>query len=81
MEPVGDLLARTHGDLLVSKHKLRRAEGIAMVRQQRETGNQSLCYSTRPFILLRVAGASAAPGPTTLRAPRRKLRLASHGSP
>ena len=51
MESVGELLARTHGDLLISKQKLRQAEGVAMVRQRREDGNQSLGYTTRPFIL------------------------------
>ena len=51
MVSVAELLARTHGDLLVSKHKLRQAEGIAMVRQRRESGEQSLCYASRPFIL------------------------------
>ena len=31
MESVGELLARTHADLLISKQKLRQAEGIAIV--------------------------------------------------
>lgn len=51
MESVGVLLARTHGDLLISKHKLRQAEGIAMIRQRRENGQQELGFSARPFIL------------------------------
>lgn len=51
MESVGELLARTHSDLVISKHKLRRSEGIAMVRQQRQSGNQNLGYCTRPFML------------------------------
>ena len=51
MESVGELLARTHGDLLISKQRLRQAEGIAMVRQSRERGGQTLAYAARPFIL------------------------------
>ncbi len=51
MESVGELIARTHGDLLISKQKLRQAEGIAMVRQSRERGGQTLAYAARPFIL------------------------------
>jgi Plasmid encoded RepA protein len=51
LESVGELLARTHGDLLISKQKQRQAEGIAMVRQRRDDGSQTLGYTTRPFIL------------------------------
>ncbi len=51
MRSVGELLARNHGDLLISKQKVRQAEGITMVRQRRENGQQNLGYSTRPFIL------------------------------
>lgn len=51
MESVGQLLARNQGDLLISKHKLRQAEGIALVQQRRENGQQNLAYSARPFIL------------------------------
>ena len=51
MESVGELLARTHADLLISKQKLRQAEGIAIVRLRSEDGNQTRAYTTRPFIL------------------------------
>jgi hypothetical protein len=50
-EWVCELLARTHGELLVSKQKRRQDEGIALVRQRREDGSQTLGYATRPFIL------------------------------
>jgi hypothetical protein len=45
MESIGELLARTYGDLLISKQKLRQAEGVAMVRQGRERGDQTLAYA------------------------------------
>jgi len=51
MESVGELFARTHADLLISKQKLRQAEGIAIVRLRSEDGNQTRAYTTRPFIL------------------------------
>src|SRR5678815_3455316 len=51
MEWVGELLARTHGELLVSKQKRRQAEGIALVRQRREEGRQNLGFNSRPFVL------------------------------
>ena len=51
MERVGELLARTHGELLVSKYRLRQAEGIALVRQRREEGRQNLGFNSRPFVL------------------------------
>ncbi len=51
MELVGDLLARTHGELLISKYRLRQAEGIALVRLRREEGRQNLGFNSRPFVL------------------------------
>ena len=45
------ILARTHSDLIVSKQKLRQADGMALVRLQREKGEQNLCFSSRPFVL------------------------------
>jgi hypothetical protein len=37
--------------LVVSKQALRRAEGIALVRQRRESGQQMLGFCARPFVL------------------------------
>jgi hypothetical protein len=37
--------------LVVSRHKLRQAEGITLVREKRESGNQILGFATRPFVL------------------------------
>ena len=51
LESVGDLIERTQGHLRVSKHKLRQAEGIELVRLKRTGGGQSLCFSSRPFVL------------------------------
>jgi replication initiator protein A len=47
----GDILKQQHGDLLVSKYKLRQADGISLVREKRESGTQILGFTTRPFVL------------------------------
>jgi hypothetical protein len=47
----GDILKHQHADLVVSRHKLRQAEGICLVREKREAGNQILGFATRPFVL------------------------------
>ena len=51
MEALGDILARTHSELVVSKQALRKAEGLAMVRLRREQGQQTLGFTSRPFVL------------------------------
>jgi hypothetical protein len=50
-EKVGDLLQRSRPELLVSKQKLRQAEAIQLVRVHRDSGNQSLGFASRPFVL------------------------------
>jgi hypothetical protein len=47
----GAVLQESHGDLLVSRYRLKQAEGIALVRSNREEGLQSLAFTSRPFIL------------------------------
>src|SRR5262245_46321647 len=47
----GDILKQQHGDLLLSRQKLRQAERITLVREKRESGNQILGFATRPFVL------------------------------
>ena len=47
----GEILKQQHGDLLVSRQKLRQAERISLVREKRESGNQILGFATRPFVL------------------------------
>ena len=48
---MGALLEQTHRELLVSKYRLKQAEGIHLVRQRREQGNQLLGFNSRPFVL------------------------------
>ncbi len=45
------ILRDSHGDLLVSRYRLKQAEGIALVRANREEGRQPLAFTSRPFIL------------------------------
>jgi len=45
------VIRQNHGDLLVSRYRLKHAEGIALVRSNREAGRQSLAFAARPFIL------------------------------
>lgn len=48
---VGSILREKHGDLLVSKQKLRQAEAVRLVRVNRESGTQVLGFASRPFVL------------------------------
>jgi len=48
---VGDVLREPDGDLLISRYRLKQAEGIALVRSNREAGKQPLAFASRPFIL------------------------------
>jgi Plasmid encoded RepA protein len=50
LERAGSLLGN-FPDLLVSKQKLRRCEGIEVVRMRRDQGSQTLCFTSRPFVL------------------------------
>jgi hypothetical protein len=47
----GDVLRETHGEFLVSKQKLKKAEGICLVREKREAAAQTLGFTARPFVL------------------------------
>ena len=47
----GDVLRETHGEFVVSRYRLKQADGIALVRSNRENGQQSLAFTSRPFIL------------------------------
>jgi len=51
LEPARTILRSTHPDLVVSKQKFRRAEVIELVREKRETANQTLGFASRPFVL------------------------------
>jgi Plasmid encoded RepA protein len=47
----GQLLRLQHPDLIISKRKVRQAETIRMVRENRENEKQNLGFSARPFVL------------------------------
>ena len=51
MESAGAGLKRLLPELVVSKQKLRQAEGSCMVRLKREEGKQNVGFSSRPFVL------------------------------
>lgn len=51
MESAGTALKRMVPELVVSKQKLRQAEGISLVRAKREEGNQVLAFTSRPFVM------------------------------
>ena len=51
MKSVGSALKQMAPELVVSKQKLRRAEGSCLVRSKREEKNQTLAFSSRPFVL------------------------------
>ena len=48
---VGALLRETHGDLFISKQKIRQAEAVRLVRINRQSRNQVLGFASRPFVL------------------------------
>jgi Plasmid encoded RepA protein len=51
MESAGTTLKRMMPELVVSKQKLRQAEGSCIVRLKREEGKQNVGFSSRPFVL------------------------------
>jgi hypothetical protein len=51
MESAGSALKRILPELVVSKQKLRQAEGSCTVRWKREEGKQNVGFSSRPFVL------------------------------
>ena len=51
LEHAGQLIARDFGEFVVSKQKLKKAEGICLVRERRDAGQQSLAFTARPFVL------------------------------
>jgi hypothetical protein len=46
-----EVLRETHGEFLISRYRMKQAEGIALVRRNRDNGQQPLAFSSRPFIL------------------------------
>ena len=51
MESAGSALRRMSPELVVSKQKLRQAEGSCIVRLKRKEGKQNVGFSSRPFVL------------------------------
>jgi hypothetical protein len=51
MESAGSALRRISPELVVSKQKLRQAEGSCIVRLKRKEGKQNMGFSSRPFVL------------------------------
>jgi len=51
MESAGTALKRMLPELVISKQKLRQAEGGCMVRLKRKEGKQNVGFSSRPFVL------------------------------
>src|SRR5215475_4904756 len=51
MERIGELPRKTSPAPLVSKQRLRQSESFSLVRLNRESRNQELGYSSRPFVL------------------------------
>jgi len=51
LEHAGQVLARDFGEFVVSKQRLKKAEGICLVREKRETATQTLGFTARPFVL------------------------------
>jgi CheY-like chemotaxis protein len=50
-EDAGAILKRAHPELVVSKYRMRQADGISLIRKNREDGSQQLAFSSRPFVL------------------------------
>jgi hypothetical protein len=51
LEHAGQVLARDFGEFVVSKQKLKKAEGICLVREKRDSAIQTLGFTARPFVL------------------------------
>lgn len=46
-----ETLQQLAGEFVISKQKLKQAEGVELIRSKREQGNQTLGFSSRPFVL------------------------------
>lgn len=51
MQRAGEIIQRSHPELLVSKQRMGQAESVQMVRMKREARSQMLGYASRPFVL------------------------------
>jgi hypothetical protein len=62
MEKAGAVLKRTRPEFVISKQRLRQVEGIELVRMNRDQRNQTLCFSSRPFVLCGLPVRKLPPG-------------------
>lgn len=62
MERAGSVLKRTRPELVISKQRVRQVEGIELVRMNRDQGTQTLCFSSRPFVLCGLPVRKLPPG-------------------
>jgi hypothetical protein len=51
LNSVGTILRDQYPELIVSRQKLKQAERVQLIRQRRKDTNQTLCFSSRPFVL------------------------------
>lgn len=51
MESADSVLRRSFGEFVVSKQKMKQADGAVLVRMKREQGRQTLGFTSRPFVL------------------------------
>jgi hypothetical protein len=51
LNSVGTILREQYPELIVSRQKLKQAERVQLIRRRREEANQTLCFSSRPFVL------------------------------
>ncbi len=56
------VLRSSYGEFIVSKQKLNQAEGISLVKLNREQKAQSLCFASRPFMLCGLPVRALLPG-------------------
>ena len=79
LESAGAILKRTRPDLVVSKYRLRQADGISLVLSNREAGTQRLAFSSRPFVLCGLP-VRRPPAGQLLYERQRALRIAANRS-
>ncbi|MBC8167578.1 MAG: replication initiator protein A [Bryobacteraceae bacterium] len=51
LEHAGLVVTRDFSEFVVSKQKLKKAEGICLVREKRDSATQTLGFTARPFVL------------------------------
>ena len=51
LQHVGSILPQSHGGLSVSKQMIRKTAAIELVLEKRDSGNQTLGFASRPFVL------------------------------